>query len=86
LKKTCRRSGISFWHYLLDHLSGTNNMPQLSDFVRRRAQEVKREGAKRLNDTGGIELMRKAQSEVEGHIPYPGMSEYWWSGIGSWEA
>ena len=39
---------------------------------------------KKLNDMGGIELMRKAYGEVEGHIPYPGMSEYWWDGIGSW--
>ena len=41
---------------------------------------------KKLNNMGGIELMRKAYGEVEGHIPYPGMSEYWWDGIGSWSA
>ena len=41
---------------------------------------------KTLNNMGGIELMRKAYSEVEGHIPYPGMSQYWWDRIGSWSA
>jgi hypothetical protein len=41
LKKTRRKLGLSFWHYLLDRLSGANSMTQLSDLVRRRAQEAK---------------------------------------------
>lgn len=40
LKKTCRKLGISFWHYLQDRLSGANNVPQLPDTLRQRAQEA----------------------------------------------
>lgn len=40
LKKTCRKLGISFWHYLQDRFSGANHIPQLSDLVRQRALEA----------------------------------------------
>ncbi len=39
LKKTCRKLGISFWHYLLDRCSGSNDIAQLPDIVRQRALE-----------------------------------------------
>ncbi len=35
LKKTCRKQGISFWHYLLDRLSGTGGIPPLPELIRR---------------------------------------------------
>ncbi len=34
LKKTCRKQGISFWHYLLDRLSGTGAIPPLPELMR----------------------------------------------------
>jgi hypothetical protein len=34
LKKTCRKLGISFWQYLLDRESLTNNIPLLSNIIR----------------------------------------------------
>ncbi|MCZ6803380.1 MAG: transposase [Proteobacteria bacterium] len=34
LKKTCRKQGISFWHYLLDRLSGTGAIPPLPELIR----------------------------------------------------
>lgn len=34
LKKTCRKLGVSFWHYLLDRISGVGNIPQLSELIR----------------------------------------------------
>lgn len=37
LKKTCRKLGISFWKYLTDRLSGTNEIPPLPDLIRQRA-------------------------------------------------
>lgn len=37
LKKTCRKLGISFWHYLVDRNSGSNTIPKLSQLVRDRA-------------------------------------------------
>jgi len=52
LKKTCRKSGISFWHYLLDRITGANSVPQLSDIVRRRAlysRSTSRSGRDRLS-------------------------------------
>jgi hypothetical protein len=33
LKKTCRKLGISFWDYLSDRVSGSNNIPLLPDIV-----------------------------------------------------
>jgi len=41
LKKTCRKLGISFWHYLMDRNSGSNTIPPLSDLVRQRAEEAR---------------------------------------------
>ena len=40
LKKTCRKLGISFWHYLNARNSGSNTIPQLSELVRQRAHEA----------------------------------------------
>ncbi len=37
LKKTCRKLGISFWEYLLDRISGSNNIPPLPDLIRQKA-------------------------------------------------
>ncbi len=33
LKKTCRKHGISFWHYLQDRISGTTQIPQLPELI-----------------------------------------------------
>ena len=33
LKKTCRKQGISFWHYLLDRLTGSGEIPPLPDLI-----------------------------------------------------
>lgn len=37
LKKTCRKQGISFWHYLLDRLTGSGEISPLSDLITQRA-------------------------------------------------
>lgn len=37
LKKTCRKHGISFWHYLLDRLTDANDIPQLPNIIRQKA-------------------------------------------------
>jgi len=37
LKKTCRKQGISFWHYLLDRLSGTGTIAPLPELIRQSA-------------------------------------------------
>jgi hypothetical protein len=34
LKKTCRKLGVSFWHYLLDRISGTGNILPLPELIR----------------------------------------------------
>jgi hypothetical protein len=34
LKKTCRKLGISFWHYLLSRLRGDGQVPPLPDVIR----------------------------------------------------
>lgn len=39
LKKTCRKLGVSFWHYLQDRLRGLGKIPQLAALIRQRAQE-----------------------------------------------
>lgn len=36
LKKTCRKLGISFWHYLLDRVSGVGDILPLSEIIRQR--------------------------------------------------
>ncbi len=33
LKKTCRKHGISFWHYLRDRISGAAQIPRLSELI-----------------------------------------------------
>ncbi len=40
VKKTCRKLGVSFWHFLKDRVSGTNRIAPLSEMIRQRAQEV----------------------------------------------
>lgn len=40
LKKTCRKLGISFWHYLRDRFSGSHRIPQLADIIAQRVQEA----------------------------------------------
>jgi hypothetical protein len=37
LKKTCRKHGISFWHYLRDRISGAAQIPRLSELIRQAA-------------------------------------------------
>jgi hypothetical protein len=37
LKKTCRKLGISFWKYLTDRVTQTNEIPPLPEIVRQRA-------------------------------------------------
>ena len=39
LKKTCRKLGVSFWHYLGDRLSKIAFIPSLADLIRCRALE-----------------------------------------------
>jgi hypothetical protein len=34
LKKTCRKLGLSFWHYLKDRVSNSGVVPDLSDLIR----------------------------------------------------
>jgi hypothetical protein len=34
LKKTCRKLGVSFWHYLLDRIGRRGSMPSLSELLR----------------------------------------------------
>ena len=36
LKKTCRKFGISFLNYLLDRISGTNDMPPVCEIIRQK--------------------------------------------------
>ena len=37
LKKTCRKQGVSFWHYLLDRVSGAGSIPPLPELIRQSA-------------------------------------------------
>jgi hypothetical protein len=37
LKQTCRKLGVSFWHYLTDRISHTHAIPPLPDLIRQRA-------------------------------------------------
>jgi len=37
LKKTCRKLDVSFWQYLLDRLTGSHQIPVLSELIRQRA-------------------------------------------------
>ena len=38
LKKTCRKLGLSFWHYLQDRLTHANTIPPLPHLIRSAAQ------------------------------------------------
>ncbi len=40
LKKTCRKLGVSFWHYLNDRVSGSHTIPPLPEIIRQRAEEA----------------------------------------------
>ncbi len=40
LKKTCRKLGISFWHYLKDRVTGSHTVAPLPDMVRQRLAEA----------------------------------------------
>jgi hypothetical protein len=40
LKKTCRKLGLCFWHYLQDRVRGLGQIPRLADLIRQKAQEV----------------------------------------------
>ena len=40
LKKTCRKNGISFWRFLLDRISGANQIPALAEWVFERASPL----------------------------------------------
>ena len=37
LKKSCRKLGVSFWHYLLDRISRTGSIPRLSELIQQQA-------------------------------------------------
>jgi hypothetical protein len=37
LKTTCRKLGVTFWHYLQDRIHGTNTIPPLGDLIREKA-------------------------------------------------
>lgn len=37
LKKSCRKLGVSFWHYLLDRIGRKGSIPRLSEFIRQKA-------------------------------------------------
>jgi hypothetical protein len=39
LKTTCRKLGLTFWHYLRDRIRGLNEIPPLADLIRRMAAE-----------------------------------------------
>jgi hypothetical protein len=38
IKKTCRKLGISFWHFINDRISGNNQIAPLSQLIEQRAQ------------------------------------------------
>jgi hypothetical protein len=40
VKKTCRKLGVPFWHFLKDRVSGGNRIPPLSEMIRQRAQKA----------------------------------------------
>jgi len=60
-----------------------NKYPIYDDYPQyKEIQEI----GKKLHNMGGLKLMRKVYYTVEGHIPYPGMSTFWWDRIGNWQA
>lgn len=40
LKKTCKKLGVKFWDYLIDRLSGANNIPRLGELITQKAALV----------------------------------------------
>ena len=40
LKKTCRKLGVSFWHYLKDRVSGENKITPLPELIQQKTQEL----------------------------------------------
>jgi hypothetical protein len=40
LKKTCRELGVNFWAYLQDRVRGVDQIPRLSELIRRKAEET----------------------------------------------
>ncbi len=40
LKKTCRKLGLSFWHYLQDRLTGAQQIPLLPQLIHSAAQDL----------------------------------------------
>ncbi|MDJ0537347.1 MAG: hypothetical protein PX481_01265, partial [Microcystis sp. M53603_WE2] len=40
LKKTCRKLGISFWHFLISRLRGDGQIPPLPEVIRAKALAV----------------------------------------------
>ena len=40
LKKTCRKLGISFWHYLTDRVCGQHSIPPLGEIITQKAQSL----------------------------------------------
>ena len=40
LKKTCRKLGISFWHFLVSRLRGDGQIPPLPEVIRAKALAV----------------------------------------------
>ena len=39
LKQTCRKLGVSFWHYLCDRLEKRETIPPLTELIRQRAMK-----------------------------------------------
>jgi hypothetical protein len=60
-----------------------NGYPLMSEYPQ--YSEVRGIG-ERLNEIGGIDLMRQAYSAAQRRLPYPGINEYWWDGVGQWVA
>jgi len=40
LSETSKKLGVSFYHYIRDRITDTNNLPSLADLIRQRAQEM----------------------------------------------
>ncbi len=41
LKKTCRKLNVSFWEFLIDRVTGKNNIPLLPELIRLRSQDIR---------------------------------------------
>jgi len=40
LSETAKKLGVSFYHYILDRITGTNALPSLADLISQRAQSI----------------------------------------------